>query len=1159
MVQFTRLRLSGFKSFVDRTELEIGPGLNGIVGPNGCGKSNLVEALRWIMGESSAKKMRGDGMEDVIFAGTDKRSARNIAEVSVILDNSARKAPAAYNGLEEIEIIRRIERDHGSSYKINGKNARARDVQMLFADTLTGANSPALVSQGHITRIVNAKPADRRLVLEESAGVSGLYARRHEAELRLRAADTNLLRLDDVLGGMETRLSSLKRQSRQATKYKNLSAQIRQFEVMIAWLEWQVLQERHDTLHREFATIESDVAQKMAAVAQLTKTQTAQSADLPDLRKKETEAAAALQTQKITLQRMEEDEQRQSKQIEEAKNNLAQCEKDEKHETQTFEENSRSLEKIQHEQQEILSVRQNEDEILTRKEKDKAELHTRLTACEERFTSLKESMAESRAQRSALDTRVKSGTQRLSLLGERKTKLEADIKGLEVGEDNLSEIRRLEEKIAQLETKLHALNAQVEGKKIAIQTAAEKTEKSRSELSSAEKTFSEFSSEMATLEKFFAADRGQDFKPVLDSITTEPGFEKALSRALGDSLTASLETKAPAYWQTVDRNLESDTLPEGSRALLPMVKAPEELHLALSLIGLVETCEQGDKLAKALGHGQSLVSAAGDYWRWDGLRVKASAADRHSQYIAQKNRLAELEKFRAVYEKKLKTARTELETARESEKAARQDYEDTLQKIRDLEKEINAAKPALIRIKEKIAGIENESKRLAEMLKTLQDDLLVAQTSFETDQAELMALGQTASTEKETELAATQETLAQIRDSYREAVRDFDIFRQQQSTRQARLQALADDRVSLQNRTIRAREQLKNLAERRKALEEKLEELKKQPKDLSADREKLLEKLSSLETERTRLAEKLAEREAEVAETSKALRTAELGLGSAREERARIHATLAAITDQRREMETSIQERFQMNPSALPEQAAEDLVNYQGGDIESLKKRKDKIAQERESIGPVNLQADKEADDLEKEVSALIRERNELMQAIEELRGAIIRINKEARTRLLQAFDHVNAHFQSLFGRLFEGGKAHLALIDSADPLEAGLEIFAQPPGKTLQSLSLLSGGEQTLTSIALIFAMFLTNPSPICVLDEIDAPLDDANVDRVCTLLEEIAERGETRFMVITHHRLTMARMDRLYGVTMTEKGVSQLVSVDLQRSLDFRDQKVA
>ena len=1159
MVQFTRLRLSGFKSFVDKTELEIAPGLNGIVGPNGCGKSNLVEALRWIMGESSAKKMRGGGMEDVIFSGTDKRSARNIAEVSVILDNSRRKAPPAYNGLEEIEIVRRIERDHGSSYKINGKNARARDVQMLFADTLTGANSPALVSQGHITRIINAKPADRRLVLEESAGVSGLYARRHEAELRLRAADANLLRLDDVLGGMETRLSALKRQSRQATKYKNLNAQIRQFEVMIAYLEWQILQNRRDELNSQFSAIENDVAQKLAAVAQLTKTQTTQSADLPDLRKKETEAAATLQTQKVILQRMEDDEKRQSAQIEETNAQLTQCAQDEKHESQTFEENSRTLEKIQKEQEDILSVRQNEDEILAKKETDKDQIFKRLKECEDQFTALKETLAENRANRSAIESRIQSGTDRLKLFQDRKAKLEQDIRGLELGEENRTEIKRLEEKIEKLDQKLLTLNSQIEPKKEAIRLAAAETESSRSGLSQAEKAFSEFTSEIATLQKFFEADNGQDFKPVLEDITTEPGFEKALSRALGDALTASLDNKAPSYWQSAADFSSDPSLPAGAKALLPSVTAPKELRRALTQIGYVESEQQGNDLSKNLLPGQSLVSAQGHYWRWDGLRMRAAAADRHGQYIAQKNRLNELEKLKIERAQEVESVRKKLDERRSAETAARQDLDETQQKIRDLEKEINTARPALIRIKEKIAGIENEKTRLGDILKTLTGDLRITEDELQKDRNELESSADTLNMEKETELTQVQETLSKLRENYREAVRDFDIFQQQQNTRKARLQALADERISLQNRTIRGREQLKSLAERKKGLEEKLAELKTQPKALTADREELLEKISELESRRAVLAEKLIERETEVTETSKGLRAAELALGSAREERARIQATLTAVSEQFSEMEKSIEERFQMNPAELPEHAAEDLVNYQGSDIENLKKRKEKLTQERESIGPVNLQADKEADDLEKEVSALLRERNELMQAIEELRGAIIKINKEARTRLMQAFEHVNTHFQSLFTRLFEGGKAHLALIDSPDPLEAGLEIFAQPPGKTLQSLSLLSGGEQTLTSIALIFAMFLTNPSPICVLDEIDAPLDDANVDRVCSLLEEIAERGETRFLIITHHRLTMARMDRLYGVTMPEKGVSQLVSVDLQRSFEFTEQKVA
>jgi chromosome segregation protein len=284
MIQFTRLRMNGFKSFVDRTEVDIAPGMNGIVGPNGCGKSNLVEALRWVMGENSAKRMRGGGMEDVIFNGTDKRSARNIAEVSLLLDNSARTAPAAYNNSDEIEIIRKIERDHGSSYKINGKNVRARDVQMLFADTISGANSPALVSQGRVTQIINAKPLDRRMILEESAGISGLYARRHEAELKLKAADNNLLRIEDIANSMEGRLNSLKRQARQASRYKNLSTQIRQFEILIAFMEWQALNDRMKETEQRFASAESIVAEKLGAVTQLTKTQNTQSQDLPSQR-----------------------------------------------------------------------------------------------------------------------------------------------------------------------------------------------------------------------------------------------------------------------------------------------------------------------------------------------------------------------------------------------------------------------------------------------------------------------------------------------------------------------------------------------------------------------------------------------------------------------------------------------------------------------------------------------------------------------------------------------------------------------------------------------------------------------------------------------------------------------------------------------------------
>lgn len=338
MLQFTKLRINGFKSFVDRTELEITPGLNGIVGPNGCGKSNLVEAVRWVMGENSAKRMRGGtaGMEDVIFNGTDKRSPRNIAEVSLLLDNSKRTAPAAYNGSDEIEIVRKIERDHGSSYKINGKNVRARDVQMFFADTVTGASSPALVSQGRVTQIINSKPLDRRLILEESAGISGLFARRHEAELRLRAADGNMLRIEDILGSMESRLQGLKKQSRQASRYRNVNTQIRQFEILIAFMEWQAMDERMNKTQEKFNEAESSVAQKLGTVTQLTKTQTVQTQDVAPLRQKEAEIAAALQAQKLALQRLEDEAGRLEQAVQETRDQLAQTQTDEEHEKQSL-------------------------------------------------------------------------------------------------------------------------------------------------------------------------------------------------------------------------------------------------------------------------------------------------------------------------------------------------------------------------------------------------------------------------------------------------------------------------------------------------------------------------------------------------------------------------------------------------------------------------------------------------------------------------------------------------------------------------------------------------------------------------------------------------------------------------------------------------------
>ena len=1153
MIQFDRLRINGFKSFVEKTEMEIGHGLTGVVGPNGCGKSNLVEALRWVMGENSAKRMRGGdgGMDDVIFNGSGQRSARNLAEVSLLLNNQSRTAPSAYNGADEIEVSRKIERDHGSTYKINGKTVRARDVQMLFSDMTIGANSPAMVSQGRVAQIINAKPIDRRIILEESAGISGLYARRHEAELRLRAADQNLVRIQDVVGSMETRLNELKRQVRQATRYRNVNAQIRQLEITVAWLEYKGLEDRIGACRGAFEEAESVVAEKLATVTQLTVTQNTQAEDLPNLRQAEAEAAAALQTVKIALQRLEDEASRHARELQDAETQIAQASNDMAHETHVLGESNETIERLERQHSEILSDQENDSGKLEEKEALRNDLEQKVRLLEGQYNTLMQSAAETRAQKQSLEQQISQNTNRIQTVTARKDKADQDLSQLDVVEadDNSEEI--IKNKISELEQSSQEIAGEIETIRASISSIQAEITEARSTLGKAEAARSEFKTESAMLENLLRDESNGQFKPVLDELTAESGFEKALSRALGDALLASLEGDAPARWMT-RTNLHLSGLPHGALPLLPLVKAPKELHPALSQIGLVNDEEHGNTLKDSLEPGQALVSKDGYYWRWDGYFVKAQASDRNAVHLEQKNRFRELQERRPEIERAVEEAQAVLDTAvgaLQAREAARNEGEVNLRKT---DQELNAARVEIAQARESRARSQSESVRLKDIIRICDEDIATLEEVIKWDRERLEACEKAASERSDEDTEKLRRSLLEAREAHQSAVSAFDMFQQQQNSRNARLHAISDERINTQNRQIRSRERIKQLEERLATLNEKLGQLQRQPKNFSEDKEKLLDKLSQLEKIRSEAAEKLSVVEREVTQTGRALRECESSLSEAREARAHAQATFSALKEQQETQTQHIQEQFQVQPHELPQHAAID-ADANPESVESLRARKEKLMRERDNIGAVNLRAEEEAQTLEKEVGAILSERDDLTQAVEELRGGINKINAEARDRLKAAFEHVNNHFQRLFTQLFGGGKAHLALIDADDPLGAGLEIYAQPPGKTLQSLSLLSGGEQALASISLIFAMFLTNPSPICVLDEIDAPLDDANVDRVCNLLEEIAARGETRFLVITHHRMTMARMNRLFGVTMAERGVSQLVSVDLQQSFEF------
>lgn len=1152
MANFSRLRLHGFKSFVEKCDLDIGPGLTGIVGPNGCGKSNLVEALSWVMGETSAKRLRGGGMDDVIFNGTSARPARNSAEVSVVLDNTNRTAPALFNNTDEIEVVRRIERDSGSNYYVNGKNVRARDVQMLFADMAIGAHSAAIVSQGRIAAIINAKPAERRQVLEESAGVSGLYVRRHEAELRLKAADANLARLQDVVAGMETQLDSLKRQSRQATRYKNINTEIKELETRLALAEWMLARATKMEAEQEFQSSESIVTDQMTSVASLNRTQIEQGEALPPLREKQAETAAAWQVQNFELRRLDDEETRINAQIEETKSALTQIANDRAHETGTAEENERTLARIEEEQKELQSQSNSAEEI-SRLTNERGERELDTLRLQEQYQATLEKAANLRATRQTLQNQLSQDEGRLNSIRSRLENLKFQIVQKKQQQEQAAPVESLTNEISNLETTLNSKRDDEQVARQSVDTAQQKCDDARQTQQTTREAFSKIQSEVNALESVLKSETQQGFRPVLDEIKADAGFEAALSKALGDTIMASTQSDAPVVWTGKGNTATAPSFPSGVSALRPHIKAPEALQIALSYIGYVEDDEAGDIAASQLSAGQSLVSKNGAYWRWDGLHIRAKAMDRNAVRLKNKNRFDELQSMLPAAQAASGEAQSAMQSAQEELNAARSLAQSLEQDVRNLDRTLSTKRQELQRTIERRSATESEIAKLEEGLTLAGDDIVRLEEAVSTHRTSMTSFDDAAIEQQNIEVQQRKLALAAAQAALSEATTALEVYQQDMNRREGRLRAIGDERINLTNRTIRARERLKQLDEREVGLNEKLSEIQSRPDEITAQRLNLLDNLKQMENLRNEASDILAQAEKDLAETTALLKQAEAALGETRERRAKAQAMMEASSGSIEIISQSIADQFAMTPDELWLTSEMNNDRLTAEPIDKIRGKRDRLIRERDGMGPVNLRADVESQEVEQHMSKLIAERADLTQAIEELRGGINRLNKEARERLQQAFDSVNEHFKVLFTRLFGGGSAHLAFVDSSDPLEASLEIYAQPPGKSLQSLSLLSGGEKTLASTALIFAMFLTNPAPICVLDEIDAPLDDANVDRVCTMLEEICRQSKTRFVVITHHRMTMARMDKLYGVTMSERGVSQLVSVDLQGKLDF------
>ena len=857
-MKFKKIKILGFKSFVDPTELNIEQGLTGIVGPNGCGKSNVVESLRWCMGETSAKSMRGSGMEDVIFSGTADRPSRNNAEVTIYLDNEDRKAPSEFNDQTEIQVKRKIEVERGSDYKINGKDVRARDVQRLFADLSTGAHSPSLISQGRVGALINAKPIDRRSVLEEAAGISGLHSRRHEAELKLKGAENNLQRVKDLMKQLNTQINNLKKQAEQAETYRSISSEISKLEGIVLFLKWTSLKESFEKSDEDLKTSESQIQKFTLEVTQATNEQLKSNEKIKPLREKEIEAAAKLNRINLERDTLDQEEER----IKDEKKNL---------------ENSI---------QQIISDNEREQ------------------------FQLEDAIKDLEALKSRRDT---------------------EDNGQNTDEISNETIDQLKVEKEKLEAKILDLDQEIE-----------------------------------------------QYNQIKNSKRDE--------------------------WQ--------DTL-----------ITSENLKSRESTLKEVEGYDDPDN--------------------WTS-------------------------KFKEKFYFHLKEITEKVIGANQASQEARNVYDRS----------------------------SNEAKKAA----TLSLEL-------------------------------------------REQLRQKDV-EQKQSDWTYEYQRLS--------KTIRSsKEQIEKLASRKTKSEEELKKISNRPEEIAQRRGQLIETKGFAETERQFAADRLAEADNELKKIEAKLRKAQNDLANIRESKGRTEATKELAESRLKELEDESKEKFNCVPHDIVSvlNIAEDLDTMKKN-ADRTEMRLDRLKQQRETMGAVNLRADLETKEIDDELENMTKEKEDLESAIKKMRVSIEDLNKEGRTRLLKAFDTVNSHFKDVFVKLFNGGKAHLELIDSDDPLEAGLEMMVSPPGKKLQSMSLLSGGEQALTALSLIFAVFLTNPSPICVLDEVDAPLDDANVERFCGLLDSITDKTNTKFLIITHHALTMSRMDRLFGVTMAERGVSQIVSVDLKKA---------
>ena len=1141
-MKFQSVRISGFKSFLEPTEIQMNRGLTGVVGPNGCGKSNIVEAIKWIMGENSARQMRGDGMDDVIFSGTNERPSRNFAEVSIKLDNSEKKAPAIFNHYDEIEITRKIEREKGSVYRVNGKQVRARDIQLIFADNGTGARSSGIVGQGRIAQIIDSNPEDRRVILEEAANIKGLHSRRHEAELKLKGASDNLDRLSDIEQTYKEQLIELEKQGRKAARYRSVGERIRKAEATLFFNLMNNAKKEANDLDIQLKNANENVSQGQIKVAEHTKSQLHLANKIPDLKKDEAEKAAILQTLNITKIKLDEEKSSAQNALQNIKNQINLINNDIARESEIKEDAKKSLSNLLTEEKNLKEDSENFSTKITKATDLVKKLRSISDAADDKLSTITSEIYSIKSDKSDLEKRIKNLKQKIEVTQNQLANFNI--------EDDKNRFKLDKEKIINLKKLIQENNQLNDGYNVEL----EKLEKLETRLVEEKNTavfeFNKVNLEFDSLSTLLGRD-------TLNSNTLEKtigninNLEEAIGSVLGETLLAPIlsddqSTENATYWRDDFKTISTASLPESVIPIVTKITKSSILDTALKGVGIVDNKEIAFKLQKELTFGQALTTPSGGLWRWDGFVQPQGVQNSYSERLQQIARLRLLQNKLPSLKEKQSLSEKRLEECFNNIKKYKDDLANLQVKLSSLISESNELELQNTKVESKLLSSEALIKELKNTERMSLEELSELEKEFNNslNLPSLLA-----------EELKVRNNADQSRNELTDAMAAEQQIKSEESFKSRNLIQLGHQKENWKVREEEAKTRLISLEERLKASQDEKNRLSTLPESFEKKEAELNTKIEEAISNRNIAADQLVKNETSLNDADKLVREAEKAVSTLREEMIKIEALLNLSKAKIQNIEDRVFEKLKIKSTELNKFINSKEEDQPIKSIEILEKTLQRLLNERETLGAVNLRAEDEMNEMLNKIEVMSKERVDLEEAIAKLRSGIFELNKEGRQRLKESFEEVNENFKQLFQKLFGGGNAELRLVGNEDPLQAGLEVLASPPGKKMQLLSLLSGGEQALTAISLIFSVFLCNPAPICILDEVDAPLDDTNVGRFCDLLNQIVDETNTYFMVITHHRLTMAKMDRLFGVTMEQKGISKLVSVDLEQASRIRD----